>query len=96
MQNWQQRTEYSEEVTTYRPEVYSVVMNIPTNRRKNPSTGSQLDIDLANSRGSLGSHRKIKDQSGWFNAIPRLIRRLTASQIDISGNNKNLWVNLFV
>jgi hypothetical protein len=91
MRNWQNRTEYAEEVSSYTPELYSVVMSIPHfNSLKIPGK----DLLFGTSEVSIGSQGKYKDNGGWFKSLPNLIRRLTTSQMDIHSPGKTIYVNI--
>ena len=95
MQNWQHRTEYAEEISLYRPELFSVIMRIPTSQNSYLNPGSHLDFEFGKSETSLGSFKKSREQLGWLDAIPRLIRKLTMSQVEVNGNSQIQWVSIF-
>jgi hypothetical protein len=88
MRNWQNRTEYAEEVSSYKPELYSVVMSLPF------CEISKKDLSFGGSKISIGSQKKYNDHGGWFKSLPKLIRRLTASHMDIRDNNEIIYVNI--
>jgi hypothetical protein len=90
MRNWHNRTEYAQEVSSYTPELYSVVMSIP------PFNGLKIpgkEILFGSSQISLGSQGKDRDHAGWFKSLPKLIHRLT-SQMDINSPSKTIYVNI--